>query len=172
MGKFTAVIPTLWESKRIHSLLNSLVACSYVDEIILIDNNNRYSEFYEEMKKVKVFSPSFNIYVNPAWNYGVKYARNKSIALINDDIKFDTRIFERFSNEVELKHKGFIGMSSENYEEGVEYNPTLEPWRGEVVLNGWGCLILFNKDHWLPIPEELKIWYGDNFIRNIQDGIK
>lgn len=166
MNKFSVVIPTLWRSKRIHPLLNSLVACPNVDEIIIIDNSKGYDKYYKEMKKVRVLRPHFNIYVNPAWNYGAEYAKNNSIALVNDDISFDTRIFEKF-DENELKSKGFIGMSSENYEDGVEYNPTLEPWKGEIVLNGWGCIIMFHKDHWKPIPPELKIWYGDNYMREI-----
>jgi hypothetical protein len=29
---------------------------------------------------------------------------------------------------------------------------------------GWACLLAFNKKHWTPIPEQLKIWYGDNFL--------
>lgn len=166
MNKYSVVIPTLWRSKRIHPLLNSLIESPNVDEIIIIDNGKKYDEYYKEMKKVRVLRPHFNIYVNPAWNYGVQYSKNNSITLVNDDISFDTRIFEKF-DETELKSKGFIGMSSENYGEGVEYNPTLEPWKGEIVLNGWGCIIMFHKDHWKPIPQELKIWYGDNYMREI-----
>jgi hypothetical protein len=29
---------------------------------------------------------------------------------------------------------------------------------------GWACLIVFNKKNWTPIPEQLKIYYGDNFL--------
>jgi glycosyltransferase involved in cell wall biosynthesis len=166
MNKFTVVIPTLWRSERIHPLLKSLQDSEGVGEIIIVDNGRKYDSYYKDMKKVRVLRPHLNIYVNPAWNYGVEYSKNNSIALVNDDISFDTKIFERFTED-ELKSKGFIGMSSENYGEGVEYNPTLEPWKGEVVLNGWGCLIMFHKEHWKPIPEQLKIWYGDNYIREI-----
>lgn len=166
MNKFTVVIPTLWRSKRIVKLINDLHWCESVDEIILIDNSREYDKYLEKIPKVKVLQPLINIYVNPAWNYGVERSKNNCIALVNDDISFDTRIFERF-DENELKSKGFIGMSSENYGEGVEYNPTLEPWKGEVVLHGWGCIIMFHKDHWKPIPEQLKIWYGDNYMREI-----
>jgi glycosyltransferase involved in cell wall biosynthesis len=166
MSKFSVVIPTLFRSPRLKDLLTKLNECESVDEVILIDNARKYDEHLDKIPKVKVLTPHFNIYVNPAWNYGVQYSKNNSIALVNDDITFDTRIFERF-DETELKSKGFIGMSSENYKEGVEYNPQLEPWKGEVVLHGWGCIIMFHKDHWNPIPEELKIWYGDNYMREI-----
>jgi len=166
MNKFSIVIPTLWRSKRIHPLLKSLQDSDSVGEIIIIDNGRKYDEYYKDMNKVRVLRPHFNIYVNPAWNYGVEYAKNNSIALVNDDISFDTRIFNEFIDD-ELKSKGFIGMSFENYKEGVEYNPTLEPWKGEIVLHGWGCIIMFHKEHWKPIPNQLKIWYGDNYMREI-----
>jgi glycosyltransferase involved in cell wall biosynthesis len=166
MSKFSVVIPTLFRSPRLKDLLTKLNECESVDEVLLIDNARKYDEQMEKIPKVRVLTPHFNIYVNPAWNYGVEYAKNNLIALVNDDITFDTRIFERF-DETELKSKGFIGMSSENYEEGVEYNPTLEPWKGQIVLNGWGCIIMFHKEHWKPIPEQLKIWYGDNYMREI-----
>lgn len=166
MGKFSVVIPTLFRSPRLKDLLSHLTECESVDEIIIIDNARKYDSYFQKLPKVRVLTPHFNIYVNPAWNYGVQYSKNNCIALVNDDITFDTRIFERF-DETELKSKGFIGMSSENYKEGVEYNPQLEPWKGEVVLHGWGCIIMFHKDHWKPIPEELKIWYGDNYMREI-----
>ena len=39
LPKYTIVIPTLWKSNRIHTLLKSLIECDYVDEIILIDNS-------------------------------------------------------------------------------------------------------------------------------------
>jgi len=165
-NKYSVVIPTLWRSTRTVNLIKDLEKSESVDEIIVIDNSRQYDKHLEKLPKVRVLQPHFNIYVNPAWNYGVEYSKNKCIALVNDDITFDTRIFERF-DETELKSKGFIGMSSENYGEGVEYNPTLEPWKGEVVLHGWGCIIMFHKDHWKPIPEELKIWYGDNYMREI-----
>jgi hypothetical protein len=29
---------------------------------------------------------------------------------------------------------------------------------------GWGTLILTQKKYWIPIPEQLKIWYGDDFF--------
>jgi hypothetical protein len=30
---------------------------------------------------------------------------------------------------------------------------------------GWGCFIMLHKKYWIDIPENIKIWYGDNFIK-------
>jgi hypothetical protein len=38
--------------------------------------------------------------------------------------------------------------------------------------HGWGCFILFHKDNWMVIPDEIKIWFGDNFIREVNPAKK
>ena len=40
---YSIVIPTLWKSPRIQKLLFDLIECYNVDEIILIDNNNKFA---------------------------------------------------------------------------------------------------------------------------------
>lgn len=171
--KYSVVIPTLWKSSRIHILLKSLIECEYVDEIILIDNSREFKNYYDTLKKVRVVSPLVNIYVNPAWNYGVKFSKNNFIALINDDITFDTKIFGKLSED-SLKEYGFIGMYEKNYEisNNSETNWIFENWHPNMHPHGWGCFILFHKDNWIPIPDEIKIWFGDNFMREVNPAKK
>jgi hypothetical protein len=171
--KYSVVIPTLWKSSRIHILLKSLIECEYVDEIILIDNSREFKNYYDTLKKVRVVSPLVNVYVNPAWNYGVKFSKNNFIALINDDITFDTKIFGKLSED-SLKECGFIGMHDKNYEisKNDETNWIFENWHPTMYPHGWGCFILFHKDNWIPIPNEIKIWFGDNFIREVNPAKK
>lgn len=171
LPKYTIVIPTLWKSNRIHTLLKSLIECGYVDEIILIDNSKEFKNYYDTLDKVKVLTPVVNIYVNPAWNYGVKLSKNNCIALINDDITFDTKIFGKLDEET-LKTYGFVGMDKLNYE---TLNDDETKWEIKVTKSkpyGWGCLILFHKENWMPIPEQMKIWYGDNYMCEINPAPK
>lgn len=163
--KFSIIIPTLWKSKRIHKLLKDLIDTESVGEIIIIDNSREFHKYYEKLPKVKVLEPFFNIYVNPAWNYGVRESAFNCIALVNDDISFDTTIFNKATEE-KLKTRGFLGMHKDNYKKDVVNEPFAEPWVGQT-FDGWGCLIMFHKSHWIDIPNELKIWFGDNFMREI-----
>lgn len=166
MDKYSVVIPTLWKSNRIHKLLSDLIECEYVDEIILIDNGNKYHEYYEKLDKVVRVKTDHNIYVNPAWNCGVELSKNKSIALINDDINFNTDIFGRIGLDLLMKF-GFIGQSELNYTmDEVVGDPHLSVDKNESNV-GWGCFILFHKAAWITIPHNIKVWYGDNFIREI-----
>ena len=169
---YSIVIPTLWKSPRIHKLLFDLIECNSVGEIILIDNNNKFFETYEALDKVKLIQPEENLYVNPSWNLGIKLAENDCVALLNDDINFNTAIFEGINEDI-LKQAGIIGMGQGNYESKEFQNePYLQPWESGMNDGGWGCFIMLHKNHWIDIPNEIKIWYGDNFIKEVNPAPK
>jgi len=163
MGKFSIVIPTLWKSNRTKKLLSDLNECEYVDEIIVI--NNQLTDVLDgKVEKVRHVSFGKNIYVNPAWNWGIHNAKNECIALLNDDINFNPNIFELITEDV-LNQFGIIGMGEGNYKSlNIEGDPILEVWQPGVNDWGWGCFIMLNKKDWIDIPDDIKIWYGDNII--------
>jgi hypothetical protein len=168
MIKYSIIIPTLWKSNRIHKLLWDLIKCDYVDEIILIDNAGKYFEYFEALDKVKLVQVEENIYVNPAWNLGIKVAKNDLVALINDDINFDTNIFGVIDENI-LNTFGIVGMGEGNYKEQIDETkgPYLDIWQPGINDWGWGCFIMLNKKNWVEIPDNIKIWYGDNFIKDV-----
>jgi len=173
MDKYTIVIPTLWKSNRTKKLIQDLEECEYVDEIIIIDNTQT-EEMYENVgDKIKIVSLSENIYVNPAWNWGIELAKNECIALVNDDINFDPNIFGLITENV-LTYSGIIGMGEGNYKDKIdeERGPYIDMWKPGINDWGWGCMILLKKSHWLPIPNEIKIWYGDNIIKDVNSVAK
>lgn len=160
--KYSVIIPTLWKSKRTDKLLKDLEDCIYVDEIIIIDNASIY-ETDRTIGKIRMVSKGENIYVNPAWNLGIKIAKNDLVALVNDDINFDTTIFGVITKDI-LSEFGIIGQSEFNYKVNNSDEPILEKWTGKVRDWGWGCLIMFDKTNWIDIPDDIKIWYGDDYI--------
>jgi len=169
---YSIVIPTLWKSPRIHKLLSDLISCNNVGEIILIDNNNKFFETYKSLDKVKLIQPEENLYVNPSWNLGIKVSQNNCIALLNDDINFNPDIFEAINEDI-LKQAGVIGMGQGNYEsKEFQDGPYLQPWEPGINDGGWGCFIMLHKTYWVDIPDEIKIWYGDNFIKDVNPAPK
>lgn len=171
MNKYSVVIPTLWKSNRTKRLISDLQECEYVDEIIVIDNSY---DGYQDTKVDKIRFVSFggNIYVNPAWNWGIHNAKNASVALINDDINFNPNIFEVINNDI-LQQFGIIGMGEGNYKSlNISGDPILEVWKPGVNDWGWGCLIMLNRKYWIDIPENIKIWYGDNIIKDVNPSPK
>jgi hypothetical protein len=160
--KYTIIIPTLWKSDRTKKLLSDLNECEYVDEIIVI--NNQLTDILDtKVEKVRHISFGKNIYVNPAWNKGIELAKNECIALCNDDINFNTNIFGVITKDI-LSEFGIIGQSEFNYKGKNSDEPILEKWNGKVRDWGWGCLIMFDKNNWLDIPDDIKIWYGDDYM--------
>ena len=158
MEQYSVIIPTLWKSDRTQKLLNDLVNSSFVNEIIIIDNTNSKSPIIHP--KINHVIMGENIYVNPAWNRGVELSKNEHIAICNDDINFNTSIFELISsNNID----GIIGQSSNNFNKNQEGLPNISPM-GHSRPWGWGTLLLTQKKYWIPIPEQLKIWYGDDFF--------
>ena len=167
MDKYTIVIPTLFKSNRTEKLLTDLIECEYVDEIIIIDNRLPLS-VDETNDKVRIVSKGENIYVNPAWNWGIELAKNNHIALLNDDINFDPNIFGLINAEV-FSEFGIIGMGEGNYKNPIDEQrgPYIDKWQPGINDWGWGCMIMFHKSDWMNIPENIKIWYGDNFIKDV-----
>jgi len=168
MDKYTVVIPTLRKSHRTDKLVNDLVDCKYVDEIIIIDNTQTKETDLMISEKVRLVSKGENLYVNPSWNWGIEIAKNECVALCNDDINFDPSIFGIITEDV-LVHNGIIGMGEGNYKDltDEEQTPYIDVWQSHINDWGWGCMILLRKSDWKPIPSEIKIWYGDNFIKEL-----
>jgi glycosyltransferase involved in cell wall biosynthesis len=166
--KFSIVVPTMWKYAPFVEFLKDLVKFPLVDEIIIINNdqeNTPVDDIFEH-EKIKLVSFGRNIYVNPAWNFGVGVSRNNKICILNDDVIFDVKLFYRI-NEMDLSSTGVIGISPGNAEHRqppfVNGSINIVPWQGENTL-GFGCLMFIHKDWWIDIPTELKIYYGDNWI--------
>ena len=152
---FSVIIPTLWKSHRTASLLADLENCPLVGEIIIIDNAN---SGYQSNGKIKIVSQKCNIFVNPAWNLGVKLAKYEQICIANDDINFDTDIFSYLNGRIE----GVIGMDANNY--SAQKSGIFATNRIRERCWGWGCLFFVNKRDWIDIPEQLLIACGDDYL--------
>lgn len=158
---FSVIIPTLWKSDRIYKLLEDLHGCQSVLEIILIDNSNEYFDKIDKViPKVRVVSTNNNMFVNPSWNLGVSLSKSSNIAILNDDINFNTDVFEFMKDHMD---KGIIGQCCSNYDpidRGLPYEiekPSFRP-------SGWGCMLFIKKENYIPIPSDLLIACGDDFL--------
>lgn len=175
MIKYSVIIPTLWKSNRTKKLIKDLNDCQYVDEIIIIDNTGTEERdiLPTIYPKLRMVSKGENIYVNPAWNWGIELAKNDLIALVNDDINFNPNIFGVI-DEKTLKYVGIIGMGEGNYKGEIDetMGSYIDSWAPGISDWGWGCLIMLHKTFWIDIPDNIKIWYGDNFIKDVNPSPK
>lgn len=158
---FTVIIPTMWQSPRITQLLTDLCECAFVGEVIIIDNNPSESQPMPESDKIALHLMMENTYVNPAWNYGVERAKFDNLLICNDDINFNPS-FLGIYDDGSLKHVGIIGMDFTNYQLKADHNIHLKPMKDRPY--GWGCLMLIHKSKYTPIPEDLLIANGDDWL--------
>jgi hypothetical protein len=158
---YSVIIPTLWRSNRIKKLLQDLVLCKFVGEVIIIDNNSSERNInIDGYDKIKIIDTGKNEYVNPSWNLGVANAKCDFVALCNDDINFNPDIFEK----LKIKDNELVGISTSCYEIAEDSDYKLEECTSRCF--GFGCLMFFSKKSYKPIPNRFKIWYGDDYLMN------
>jgi hypothetical protein len=160
---FSVIIPTMWRSEWIWISLNRLEKCPEVGEIILIDNDNSSSKKKEfNNDKINYICEISNTYVNPSWNKGVKISKYDNICVLNDDLAFNTELFNFVKPHI---HKGVIGQHVSNYDKwNTDFHPQIEQMEGRDW--GWGCLFFIHKENWIEIPDDLLIACGDDYLTN------
>jgi glycosyltransferase involved in cell wall biosynthesis len=167
------VIPTLWKAPEITSILiDQFERCEHDYELIIIDNAG--SGYENSNPKIRVLMAKENIGVNPAWNIGVKEARYDYVCLVNDDIAFNVTNFIHNINEF-VKNQGEFHLiapydthgSSGYFSTSINRDQDIW-WKDRKTMThkefGMGCFMLFPKQVWIEIPEEIKIYYGDDIL--------
>lgn len=151
--KLSVVIPTLWLVDFFINNLESIHRSPLVEEIIIISNANNAPNL-SYLPKVKILQMPTNIGVNPAWNLGVKQANNEDILILNDDFTFDLN----FLTEV-IKFKDQYAMLAINRDKSEKnlVDVTKRP-------DGFGCAFYVNRKHYVVIPDNIKIYFGDDWL--------
>lgn len=168
MDKFSVVVPTIWKDDSIFEMLQRYYECDNIGEVILINNAKDKTPNFPKNKKLLYIEPDENIFVNPAWNMGVRAARHINVIVSNDDIIYDVNFFTNVLNEFDKRVKpfvelGLIGMDFANYD--LKENKEEVDLTGLKGNPGWACLFAFDKRNYIQIPEQLKIYYGDDFLK-------
>jgi len=164
----TITVPTMWNFDPFLDFISDIVDIDVISKIIIINNNRSKTPQKKilEHKKINVIDFGKNIYVNPAWNLGVKFSKTEWVCIMNDDLIFDTKIFYKLKY-IDDPNVGSIGLNSGKVEYGqtpvTDGQITFEPYVDQVC-QGFGELMFIKKSNWLDIPKELLIAFGDNYI--------
>jgi len=167
MKKLSVIIPTLQKNKELLiNLLNTLANDSGVDEIILIDNSLK--GLNEKIEKLQIITPKENLFVNPSWNLGIKTAKDDIVALLNDDITITSNFCSKIAEKL-TPDMGVAGFDVDFVE--VSENIVPPPKETEIFLeeiknrpDHWGIAMFFYKTSYFEIPDELKIYFGDDWL--------
>jgi hypothetical protein len=163
--KFSVVVPTMWRYDPFLEFLKCLVNVDLIGEINVINNAIDKTPDIEILKhpKIKMHNFALNIFINPAWNYGVGISNYNKVCIINDDVIFDTLIFNKV---FELLTPGTLIVNS-------------PPPPGSSLVNGlikiqhftdpdrpweFGSMMFVHRDNWIDIPAGLDFFHGDTWI--------
>ena len=170
MNKVSAIIPTLWKAKEFTDhLVDVLIEDESVGEIIIIDNAP--GDFSYDNEKVVMLKQEENLYVNPSWNLGIEESDYDKFIILNDDII----IPYNFATQLEkwlTKDRGIIGIDAPSVIKVADCsseNMTFldrEIALKSIVMRDWGfgIVIAGHKESYHNIPENIRIWYGDDYL--------
>lgn len=166
MTQFSIVVPTMWKFEPFLNFLSDLVKLELVNEVIIINNNLEVTPLQHPAlshAKVKLHNFDKNIFVNPAFNFGVAVAENEHIVLMNDDIIFD---FKALYRAAELVQPNRMLALSPNPELDKNVSGTAVPVKYEEGIDSFhfGACMFVNRSEWVSIPAGLDLYYGDNWI--------
>ena len=144
---------------RLIKTIHDLSLNDEVGEIILIDNSVTDKKIYSP--KLEHIKEKENTFINPAWNKGASLAKYDKLCFLNDDIWFDWKYLHVISDHIR-PDLGIIGMAPENYKE----NPglfSISHFQGRRPT-GYACCFFVHKSNWDPIPDDMKLWAGDDWL--------
>lgn len=170
---YSVIVPTLWKSNldKFYETLQNFCEDDRVKEIILIDNDIAFKHSTKskilELSKLKYYPQEENIYVNQAWNLGALESHGKHLMIVNDDFHITSKktlknIIKTHQDNKDI-YTSIYGISTSCYIE--------EPTSNKIYLTdnegrgtGWGCFFILHRYTWTDIPNELKIWFGDDYL--------
>jgi hypothetical protein len=162
MKKLTIIIPTMWRSDALLEMLPKYDALEAVQEILLIDNAPDRTPELPELRKLTVMTQGGNIYVNPAWNWGVSCAATELVAIVNDDLAIgNTDLQQMVSAAIHgLEEFELIGMHEQNFTDASSMGVELIAVTGK--RHGFGTFMFMRREAYVQVPDEIKIFRGDH----------
>ena len=145
----------------LQSMVEKYTACSLIKEILII-NNDETRRIDLKSQKVRLIGSGENIFVNPAWNLGVKEAKTECVIIANDDI-----IIPELENAVQtidsaLKPGMVIFPHKSCYPQKGKLTGLPRIEQGDSPDYGFGVFMSMYKSTYHIIPDELRIWWGDH----------
>jgi len=159
--KFSIIVPTMWIPEKFTEAIKKYLKSSLLQEIIIIDNNPSQRPILPKDDRIKILTKGYNIFVNPAWNWGVQTSKMENLIILNDDL-----VIENINNVFETLTEcdfDLVGLDYRNLNLGN--GVMLKEKKGDMT-NGFGCFLYIKKYKYITIPEDIKIWYGDRILFN------
>lgn len=171
----TVVIPTLLLCPKdiFAYTLNQLEQCDLVKNIVIIDNTEtkEFDKHFLLTGKIKHLKMPGN--QGATYNPGMELCDTDYYLLINDDVACRSSIIENCFYIMEFDSNiGLIQINTKRMEPLDEYIKSFDENNSEIkivypakprfCMTGW--FQFGRRKDWLPIPKELKYFYGDDLL--------
>jgi hypothetical protein len=162
---YTYILPTIFATDKLDIQLRKVLENPLISEVILVINTNIDQLGWDHPKLSKV-PTNIPQYCNGAWNIGVNLAKTEYIILATDDIVYDTSIFSIVSKELRNENVGIIGCNEQNLSQPVRHLDESNIIYMSHISRpfGFGQMMFMDKSRFIHIPEQLKHWYGDDWL--------
>ena len=165
----TVIIPTIYKSPYLLQLLRTLEDCDLVQEVILVEDGIDTDKQLDKtwFQKLTIIPFTKKLWFNGCMNLGVSLVKTHLYVVSNDDVLFPTSIIKDCIHQYKLRPKtGVIGMHSTAYHQHPPSMWAIQRRPNELKGNigGWGMLMFNHKDNDIIIPDDLKHYFGDNYM--------
>jgi hypothetical protein len=167
----TVVIPTLCKSMDIMKMsIKELNKSKLVKDIIIIDNTE--GSYCAKRKKEWVVGTG-DYSVNKAWNIGVDMAQTPYFLLLNDDVIVHREAIQAFADIFDSDDRVGLGIIDTcNITSLKEYDrkrikSKIPPYSFAPDSCTAGHFIFGRKELYTPIPELLRVFYGDDYLHHM-----
>lgn len=160
--QISVVIPTLQRTDELPELLRLCNDDPSVIEVLVI--NNAPTPLVSDLPKVRVLEQGGNIFVNPAWNLGAREASGDYLAIINDDVLFDPAVFDYCRTVLRRGRTGIIGAETTYANRTGRDRLRTRFATFSQIWHNFGMFMCMRREDYVPIPDELKIWGGDEWL--------
>jgi len=170
------IIPTMWYVDEFSKTLEQYQKHPLINRVIVIDNNKqKRPKNLVVTNKLEIVSYGKNIYVNPAWNEGYLRSKSSTIAIINDDVRVDSSIFD-LVEKFQPKSGDLIGVDLRGRQNNYKIDDFIDTEEKIVKLNyniatpiggqawAFGICMFMHRDTYKMIPSLYQVWYGDDYL--------
>jgi hypothetical protein len=171
------IVPTILNTKMevFLYMLEQMQECEAVKNVFVIDNtdDNAFSRVCRKnlSKVITVNGAGKNLYVNGAWNLGMRMCRSENYCIINDDILITSEMMllidEALNKNPDIS---LLTVKTENNVPLVDYLKTesgsapLEYTEDIPNAGRQGWIMFGRKSEWREIPNLFRLYYGDDLI--------
>ncbi len=165
--KIDIIIPVV-QARLARELLRTIRGNTILpSRLIIIDNTQKHFDINIPEMTIAIIHTSKMIGTNEAWKTGLRLTNADFICIFNDDILLNHLFFQKMIEIV--KDKECIAAPSITRKLGRLQNISLTPNRERVITGRRGCAFCIHKkilNIIPPIPDDLKIFCGDDWIFN------